>query len=155
MSFGGGAKASAKKKDIQRVNLLIGRLAARLGHDLCWASIQVNVNLLSGWHIDDSKGLALVIVGGDFTGGALEIRGVGSFDLQGQALVFDQGSDHRVCAFQGYRWSVVAFTHSDSSRPGAAREALELRSLGFRPSSSDLPSSIPPTRARISKEFVG
>ena len=82
------------------------------------------------------------------------LNGVGSFDLKGKAILLDQSIRHKVDAFNGFRWSLVAFHHPDFGRPRSDNEKLELRRLGFRLASCDAPSTSPPTRVKISKANV-
>jgi hypothetical protein len=112
LSLGFRARTGPKdlsREDVAVVNRVIGRVAARMGIELLWSSLQVNINAMSGWHVDPTTGPALVLAGGSFTGGELDFGAKGSFALQGQALLFKEGQTHRVRNFQGCRWSIVAY----------------------------------------------
>ena len=57
------------------INTAVDKAALRIGVPFRWSSLQLNVNVLSGWHRDPSPGVVLVLVGGRYFGGQLEAKG--------------------------------------------------------------------------------
>ena len=66
--------------------------------------------------------------------------------------MFRGSSWHRVEAFTGRRWSLVAFLHPDLA--GAEVNLAMLRGVGFRAVPSHRPSALAPTRVKVSKEVL-
>ena len=97
-----------------------------------WTSLQINSNTTADWHVDScNKGLSVMIVLGNFTGGEFEVEGSSKLQLSGKAVLFDGRQKHRSHKFEGERWSIIAFTHFcwEKVGPKAKRELLE---AGFR-----------------------
>ena len=118
-------------KPLVLINSIFAWAAERMGVRLGWTSIQLNHNTISEWHIDKgNKGLSMMLVVGDFTGGEFEVGPSGPLDLRGKVIVFDGKESHASRSFTGNRWSLVAFT-SYALGPATAPTLRRLRLLGF------------------------
>ena len=137
---------------LSALNVVIDKISLRMGAPFLWSTFRVNLNLSAGWHHDDVDGIVLVAVGGDFDNGELIIDKIGQYALKNQAILFRGGSWHRVAAFTGRRWSLVAFLHPDLA--GSSFDMVVLKSLGFRAVASHRPSLIAPRRIKVSKEAL-
>ena len=101
--------------------------------DWYWSSIQINRNTVATPHEDSrNKGISLVILLGNFTGGAFICPEDGIHtNITGQAIWADGRRRHWSEKFEGTRYSLVVFEHSYADRlPVADKE--KLHSLGFR-----------------------
>ena len=82
-----------------------------------WA-LQMSVDYDAEWHADVlNGGFSVLHVWGDFSGGELEVQGVGVIAVRGLHLLFDGTALHRVRPFAlapgGHRFSVVEFRFRD------------------------------------------
>ena len=119
--------------------------------EFSWTSVQANHNTVASPHHDrDARGLALLIVLGDFTGGAFRLDGT-TVDAKGKATLFDAALPHSSDPFSGDRWSLILFTHVEVV--SASPECLdELQGWGFKLPADALEASPVPSEARIRAE---
>ena len=127
-----------------RVALTINSLS--LPAEFRWSSLQFNKNTVARPHTDrNNEGLSLVIVVGDYTGGSLVVLGRRITTPSGRSPInvfIDGRETHLSEAFEGERFSIVAFVH-DSARCLSVVQKRQLETLGFKPpvsSKSKVPS---------------
>ena len=81
-----------------------------------WTSLQFNKNTVACEHTDKhNRGLSLVIILGDFTGGSLCVPSrsiVTSPNIHPVGIIIDGTEYHRSTQFVGTRYSIVAFMHT-------------------------------------------
>ena len=86
-----------------------------------WTSIQVGVDSRTEDHEDDGNvGISGVTAFGNHSGGRLEVKGAGLFDVNGIVLALDGDRTHRNEEFVGRRGSLVFFCS------GAIKEANDI-----------------------------
>ena len=101
----------AKESLVHLCNSLIVKYSP---NDFEWTSLQFNRNTVSMPHTDkNNRGTSLLVLAGDYTGGTFSLSdGSMKLDRPGQGLFFDGTCLHESAAFQGERFSVIAFFHS-------------------------------------------
>ena len=100
-----------------------------------WTSLQFNRNTVADPHTDKNNvGLSFVLVCGSYSGGSLCVprRGIETPPGKSPVGIYIDGREvHLSRAYEGTRFSVVAFVHSTAWDLDASQHA-ELVELGFR-----------------------
>ena len=100
-----------------------------------WTSLQFNKNTVACEHTDKhNKGLSLVIILGDFTGGSLCVPSrsiVTSPNIHPVGIIIDGTEYHRSTQFVGTRYSIVAFMHTSYDEL-SLKQREKLTQLDFR-----------------------
>ena len=147
-----GSGLVGERSLLQELNKVVDKISRRMVASFLWSTFRLDVNFAAGWHCDEVSGEVLVAVGGAFTGGELVIDKVGRFALKDKAMLFEGDSWHRVEAFSGRRWSLVAFLHPDLLEKDVSTSAL--KDFGFRAVPSHRPSLSLPRRVVVSRVLL-